>query len=275
MAPISIIIPAYNEEGAIGPTIDRIRALSLEKEIIVVDDASSDRTAAIAEQHGARVVRRPVNIGYGRALKDGIHAASHDLIAITDADGSYPVEQIATLLVPLSRGADMVVGARQGAAYRGSFLKMLSRMALKIIVEFATGRTIPDINSGLRVFRKSDVVPYFPDICESFSFTTTITLVYLLTHRTVVYFPISYDKRVGRSKVRHVRDALRTLQYVTECLVHYNPLKLFLLLSLFTLLVGIVASLLFGIGALLQSMFFTMVIVALGLIAESLRRPRR
>ncbi|HRH93249.1 MAG TPA: glycosyltransferase family 2 protein [Candidatus Peribacteria bacterium] len=231
MTPYTVILPAFNEEAAIAPVIDAIRALPGNPEVIVVDDGSTDTTADIARQHGATVVRHPGNAGYGKSVMDGISVARNDIIVITDADGTYPIERIPEFVAKIEEGFDMAVGARSGKAYRGTFLKMPARIVLKFLVEFVTGRTIPDINSGLRSFRKSTVTPYFPHLCQGFSFTTTITLIYMLTGKIVTYVPIAYHKRVGSSKVRIIRDSLRTLQYVTEVVATYNPLKLFLLLS--------------------------------------------
>jgi polyisoprenyl-phosphate glycosyltransferase len=231
MTSYSVIIPALNEEGGIHSVIDRLHALSPRPEVIVVDDGSTDRTGAIASEAGAKVIRHPSPGGYGRSLKDGILSASSDVIAIADADGTYPVERIPDLLAALEQGYDMVVGARTGRHYRGSFLKMPARIIFKWLVEFTTGRSIPDINSGLRVFRKSEVTQYFDDLCNGFSFTTTITLIYMLTGKFLHYVLIDYGKREGKSKVRIIRDSLRTLQYITEVIAVYNPLKLFILIS--------------------------------------------
>ncbi len=232
MVPFTLILPAFNEERGIGLVIDAIRAAEPEAAIVVVDDGSTDGTATVAHSRGAVVIHHPANAGYGRSLKDGILAAQTDVVVIADADGSYPADRIGELLGLLERGFDMAVGARQGSHYRGSMLKMPARFVFKFLVEFTTGRRIPDINSGLRAFRRSDVLPLLPDLCEGFSFTTTITLIYLLTGKFVAYVPIAYHRRVGRSKVRILRDSLRTLQYITEVIATYNPLKLFLLLSI-------------------------------------------
>lgn len=199
--------------------------------MIVIDDGSSDQTASVAKDAGAVVLRHPAPGGYGRSLKDGIRHATNDIVAITDADGTYPVERLPELVQLIDSGFDMAVGARRGKYYRGSFLKMPARILLQWLVEFTTGRRIPDINSGLRVFRKSDAEQYFGDLCNGFSFTTTITLIYMLTGKFVQYTPIDYAARIGKSKVRIIRDSLRTLQYVVEVIARFNPLKLFILLS--------------------------------------------
>ena len=270
MSSFSIVIPAYNEEKAIGALLGSIHGLRLGCELIVVDDASTDDTAEIAAQHGARVLRHPINCGYGKSVKDGVCFASHDIIVIIDADGTYPITSIPVLVQEFERGCDMVVGARHGKEYRGTFLKMPARYVFKLLVEFTTGRRIPDINSGFRVFSKQTVQRYFSDICNGFSFTTTITLIYLLTGKIVSYVPVDYGKRIGRSKVKIIRDTFRTLQYVTECIVRYNPLKLFILLSLMAMIVG-------AVGASIEpSMFFVglltaILIFSLGCIADSVR----
>lgn len=277
--PYTVILPAYNEEEAIGPVIDQIRGLPGAPEVLVVDDGSTDRTADIARKHGAVVVRHPGNAGYGKSVMDGILVAKNETIVITDADGTYPVERIPEFVEQLEAGFDMAVGARSGPAYRGTFLKMPARIALKALVDFVTGRNIPDINSGLRSFRKSQVIPVFPHLCQGFSFTTTITLIYMLTGKMVTYVPIAYHKRVGRSKVRIIRDSLRTLQYVTEVVATFNPLKLFLLLSMIVGGLGVLSLLtsIFVAHAILLSLGCLFVLGAvllfgMGLQTEALRK---
>ena len=237
---ISVVIPALNEEIAIGATIagvsEVLTAANLVPfEIVIVDDGSTDRTGTIAEAAGAKVVRHPHNVGYGRSLKNGIAAAQYDMIAICDADGTYPVSAIPELVRLYREGFDMAVGQRQGPHYRESMLKMPMRALLRFLVEWTAGRHIPDINSGLRVFSRTAVMQYFSHLCDTFSFTTSLTLAYMMTGRFVAYTPIDYFERAGRSKVRLFRDALRTLQYVVEAILYYNPLKLFLLFSLICL----------------------------------------
>ena len=168
---ISVIIPAYNEENAIENTV-RNAFLALNQsefqpaEVIVVDDGSTDNTSKEAEKAGAKVMQHPHNIGYGRSLKDGIRAATYDTIVILDGDGTYPVEEIPNIVRRYHSGFDMVVGERRGKHYHESLLKKGLRLILQALVEFTSGRKIPDINSGLRVFSKATVVPYFSRLCE-------------------------------------------------------------------------------------------------------------
>ena len=123
MNPFSVVIPAYNEERGIALVINAIRTRNPHCEIVVVDDGSTDRTASVAEGTGSIVLRHPANGGYGRSLMDGIQAAQHDIIVITDGDGTYPVERISDLVRKIEEGFDMAVGARQGTQQYDSLLR--------------------------------------------------------------------------------------------------------------------------------------------------------
>jgi polyisoprenyl-phosphate glycosyltransferase len=281
---ISVVIPALNEQDEIGGTVTRIREMlsgcgAGNYEVVVFDDGSRDDTGARAEQAGALVVRHPHNVGYGRSLKDGIRAARYDTIIINDADGTYPIEAIPDLLVCYEQGYDMVVGARRGKHYQESLVKMPLRRILRFIVEFTAGRSIPDINSGLRVFRRSTILEYYDHLCDTFSFTTSMTLAYMMTGKFVAYVPIDYNKRVGTSKVRLVRDSMKTLQYIIEAAIYYDPLKMFVLMasivaisSLISFLLAVIVKLnvffYVGVGGIISSV----IVFSLGLLAVLLRQ---
>jgi len=278
---VSVVIPAFNEREAIRHVVLLAHSVlaDVEHEIVIVDDGSDDETAEEAGTVGAQVVRHPHNLGYGAALKSGIREAKYDTIVIADADGTYPLEQIPVLLQEYTKGFNMIVGARTGAAYRESALKSPMRLLLKWLVELTAGRKIPDINSGLRIFSRKDIIPYFNHLCNTFSFTTSLTLAYMMTNKFVGYVPIPYYKRIGRTKVRLIRDSLRTLQYIIQAIVYYNPLKLFLLicgvimlgsvfiLGLATMFRWLTAFYL-GVGGILM----TIHVFCLGLLAELLRQ---
>jgi glycosyltransferase involved in cell wall biosynthesis len=280
---ISVILPALDEEQGIVASIEKLREVfgALEAggcDIVVVDDGSSDRTAELSSALGARVVRHPHNLGYGRSIKDGIAAAANDTLVIADADGTYPLDRIPSMLEEYRKGFEMVVGARHGRHYRDSLLKFPLRLFLKWLVEFATGRDVPDVNSGLRVFSKATVQPSLRLLSDSFSFTTSLTLCYMMTGRFVAYVPIPYHPRVGTSKVRLVRDSLRTLQYIVQALVYFNPVKAFLLPCLACLAVAgfaFVAAALGMAGALmvgLEGLLAAVVVFSLGLLAVMLHQ---
>lgn len=280
---LSVILPAYNEEESVAATVERASRVLPDSgipdgEVIVVDDGSTDRTAEYASAAGARVISHPCNAGYGRALKTGIQAAKHDVLAIADVDGTYPIEQLNALLTEFNKGYDMVVGARTGAAY-GGWVKTPLRSLLRFLVEYSTGQRVPDVNSGMRIFRRSTVTAYFGHLCDTFSFTTSLTLAYLMTGRFVAHVPIPYELRAGRSKVRLFRDAFRTVQYIVQAVTYYNPLKIFLLLSVvclllsvisfvFAFITGLLVAYIFGSGNLLLSVL----IFGLGLHAVLLKQ---
>jgi len=280
---ISIVIPALNEEAAIGKTIKDVRSV-LENavdglEIIVVNDGSTDSTVQIAEGLGVKVIHHPEPVGYGASLKDGIIAANHDIIGIIDADGTYPVNYFPELLAYLPK-YDMAVGARTGKEYRGTFLKSPARQLFQWLCEFVTGQKIPDINSGLRIFKKEKVLLYFDTLCRGFSFTTTITLAFLLNGLFVRYVPIPYYKRIGESKVRYFRDTLRTAQIIVEAILYYNPIKLFIILGGMAFLIGLIS---FIVAILSTSLFYllggisvlgSLLLLALGFLADLIRKNK-
>ena len=229
---VSVVIPALNEAAGIADVLRSLRRVLAEAgiahELLVVDDGSIDATALVALQEGATVISHPQNLGYGQSLKTGILHARFETIAMTDADGTYPAERLPELIALAGR-YHMVVGQRIGRAYQGGIFKRLGRFGFRWLSEFATGREIPDINSGLRVFSRAEILPFFPSISTGFSFTTTVTLVYLLNGLWVHYVPVEYHARVGKSKIRYLRDTLRALQIITEAILYYNPIKVFLL----------------------------------------------
>jgi glycosyltransferase involved in cell wall biosynthesis len=279
---ISLVIPALNEEDAIAGTILSLRKVLVDSgitnaEIILIDDGSSDKTGARAAEAGARVIRHPHNVGYGRALKSGIRAAKYDTIVMIDADLTYPAEAIPGMLVEYGKGFDMVVGARTGQHYRESAFKVPLRTLLKSLVEYTAGRDVPDVNSGLRVFSRQAILSYLDHLCDTFSFTTSLTLAYMLTHKFVSYMPISYHARMGSSKVRLLRDSLRTLQYIVQAIVYYNPIKIFLLLSLGCIALaafGFLFSAIFHTGEMLAvgGLLLSVLMFGLGLLADLVRQ---
>jgi glycosyltransferase involved in cell wall biosynthesis len=281
---LSVVIPVYNEENAIHGTIQEIRDVFTQMamtdyEIIAVDDGSTDQTAEKLKACGVVTIHHPQNAGYGRSLKDGILAARHDVIVITDADLTYPFHEVPKLLQEFEKGFDMVVGARTGAHYRGSALKSPMRKILKFLVEFTVSHKVDDVNSGLRIFRKSTITPFLPHLCDTFSFTTSLTLAYMMTGKFVKFLPIRYEKREGTSKVKLLKDSLRTLQYILQAINYYNPLKAFLLffcMCIFFSGLGFLGSALFGLksGFLLGvgGLLVALVILSLGLVADLLKQ---
>jgi glycosyltransferase involved in cell wall biosynthesis len=232
--PVSVVIPAYNEEGAIASQIEGVRqvlhARRIRHEIVVVDDGSADRTAERAVAAQARVIRHLENRGYGASLKTGILAARHETILITDADGTYPSDQIPALLTLLD-SADMVVGARTGKTVRIPLIRRPPKWVLGWLANRIAGRKIPDLNSGLRAFRRDVVQQYFTILSDRFSFTTTVTLAFLADDYRVVYHPIDYHARIGRSKIEP-KHFMEFMILVLRMAMLFQPLRVFLPLSL-------------------------------------------
>ncbi len=231
---ISAIVPAYNEQGAVGPVVsglsELLRKHAARFEIIAVDDGSTDSTAEAAEKAGAVVLRHPVNRGYGRSLLTGIEKARYEWILIIDGDGSYPPEE-AERLLPKAPACDLIIGKREGKFFWGNPLQAFMRWCYLAMAGFVTGESIPDANSGMRLFRKSSLDRSMPFVCLGYSFTTTMTLSFIAAGRFVAYVPIRFVERRGHSKVKPPRDILRTLQIMTQMLLYYNPLKLAVSLS--------------------------------------------
>ena len=227
---VSIIIPAYNEENAVREEVETIRKVMLSNgithEIIVVDDCSLDNTAEQAAKADAKVLRHSRNRGYGGALKTGMNAAENEIIVITDADGTYPAEAIPDMLEKIQE-YDMVVGARIGVNVHVPFSRKPAKLFLRKLAGYLAGEQIPDLNSGLRIMKKSIVEQFYHILPKGFSFTTTITLACLCNDYLVYYHPIEYNKRVGNSKIRPV-DAYYFLLLILRTIVYFNPLKVFL-----------------------------------------------
>ena len=242
MLPVSIVIPAYNEAAAIGPTIEAIHQMmvqtGLDGEIIIVDDGSKDGTgdAAAASPH-VRLFRHPQNKGYGAALKTGIRQAQHDVVLITDADGTYPIDMIPHLVQQMEQ-YDMVVGARTGENVQVRLVRRPAKYALTRLANYLSGVEIPDLNSGMRAFKRDIVVGYFRLLPSGFSFTTSITLALLTNDYNVLYVPIDYFKRTGQSKIRPIRDTINFFSLVVRVVLSYRPLRVFVPVAIVFLIIS-------------------------------------
>lgn len=238
----SIVIPAYNEEQAVGPVVTELRGVleqhGIEAEIIVVDDGSSDRTAQAAAGARARVLRHRSNRGYGAALKSGIAGAKNDYVVITDADGTYPCQYIPEMLERLET-ADMVVGARIGSNVKIPLVRKPAKWVLNRLANYMTNAKIPDLNSGLRAFRRNVAMQYFAILPDQFSWTTTITLAMHCDKYAVVYLPIDYRRRSGRSKIV-AWDAGSFAILILRTAMLFRPLRVFIPVVLLCLAYGFV-----------------------------------
>ena len=248
----SIIIPCYNEKHAIRETIECIWAVIRKSdiknvEIIAVNDGSTDGSEhvlnALATESQAGeliVIHHNRNQGYGAALKTGIRRSQSDYICITDADGTYPNERIPELIRKItSNDLDMVVGARIGENVDYSKIRSIPKMILVPWVSFLCGTEVPDMNSGLRIFRRDRSLDFLNLLPDGFSFTTTITICLLRNRYAVEFTPISYARRIGKSHIKPIRDTLRFTQLILRTGMYFDPLRLLsplivVLVALFT-----------------------------------------
>ena len=248
----SIIIPCYNEKHAIRETIECIWAVIRKSdiknvEIIAVNDGSTDgsehvlNALASESQDGELIViHHNRNQGYGAALKTGIRRSQSDYICITDADGTYPNERIPELIRKItSNDLDMVVGARIGENVDYSKIRSIPKMILVPWVSFLCGTEVPDMNSGLRIFRRDRSLDFLNLLPDGFSFTTTITICLLRNRYAVEFTPISYARRIGKSHIKPIRDTLRFTQLILRTGMYFAPLRLLsplivVLVALFT-----------------------------------------
>ncbi len=275
---LTVVIPVYNEEAAILHTIDEmfsaLKKNRLVFEVVVVNDGSTDGTLEVLRElssntHSSKksaalhIIHHPHNMGYGAAIKTGLRYAKHDYCAIIDADLTYAPDEIVGLFQILrNRNFDMVVGMRTGRFYKGSPGKQVLRFLLRKIVEYMSGRSIPDINSGARVFKKSIAMKNLRILSDKFSFTTSLTLAFMMRHCFVHYEPIQYFGRKGNTKVKIIKDSVRTLGFILSVSAFFNPLRIFFPFFVFILLMGL---LLLSLSIIFSSLtlFFASLLVTL------------
>jgi glycosyltransferase involved in cell wall biosynthesis len=276
---LSIVIPAYNEEDAVGATVKRLRAalseLRTQFEIIVVDDGSTDNTRNAAELSGATVLFSTENRGYGATLKQGIATSESEYIAIIDADGTYPAETLVSM-VELAQTADMVVGDRGAAMSNVPLMRRPAKWILNKLANYLARRQIPDVNSGMRVFRRTSLQQFIPLLPDGFSFTTTVTLAMLCSKLRVVYVPIQYAKRIGTSKIRPIHFFAFVVLILRMAML-FEPLRIFIPLGGVLFLLGL-CKLIYDVSVwdLSETAVFSflgaLIIWSLGLIADMISR---
>jgi glycosyltransferase involved in cell wall biosynthesis len=230
MGSLSIVIPAKNEADAIGTAVAGAKKEYPEAEIIVVDDGSSDDTAKVAEQAGAKVVRHPESLGNGAAVKAGARAASGDIIAFMDGDGQHDAAEFGKLLEKLDQGYDMVIGARSSGSH-ANVGRLYANGIYNVIASWLTGRRIPDLTSGFRVARANLFKRFLYLLPNGFSYPTTITMAFLRAGFPIRFEPIPVAKRIGKSHIRPVRDGIRFMVIIFKIATLYSPLKIFLPIS--------------------------------------------
>jgi polyisoprenyl-phosphate glycosyltransferase len=249
MINISFIIPVFNEEQTIKKVILDIQKKCSETqeiaeyEILIIDDNSKDQSQKIiSDFKEVKYFKNLNNFGYGFSLKKGIKNANFSNIVILDGDGTYPVESLDKLIDQYNKGYDLVIGKRTGKNLNLSPFKKPMRMILKLIVEYATGTKIPDINSGFRIINKEKIIKNLDHLSDAFSFTTSMTMTFTYQKYAISYIDIPYElrKENSPSKVRLLKDSLRTLQYIIKIILFFDKIKLFVLISFILILLSII-----------------------------------
>ena len=283
---VTVVLPVYDEVGHVRAEVERIRA-ALEAspyrfEIVVVDDGSTDGSAeALAALSGIRLIRFARNRGSGSARKAGTRAARGRVVVWTDADMTYPNDDVAGLVKELE-GHDQVVGARTSEQGTVKAARVPAKWLVRKLASYLTDTAIPDLNSGFRAFRRDVALQYLHQLPAGFSCVTTLTMTFLANGYSVKYVPIPYAPRAGRSKFRWWADTRRYLLQVVRMVLSYNPLRVFMPVGLVLFAVGL-AKLGYDLATkdfrpaanTLLVLFAAFQTVAIGLLADLVVRATR
>ncbi len=279
---ITVIVPVFNEAEGLPQFLQNVDAFasscSFPYEILFIDDGSTDESVSILEQTRYTLLTHDVNRGYGAAVKTGIEQAGNEAIVIIDADGTYNTNDIEKILRKLNQ-YDMVVGARTGNNVHIPLFRRPVKWAIRHFASWMAGHSIPDLNSGLRAFRRSEVMKLIRLLPDGFSLTTTITVAMHTAGQRVHYEPIDYAKRTGLSKFRPFSDTWNLLMLILRTVVLIRPLNVFLPLSIILFVTALVVGLYtkFVLHEFMDATFIVLMMTSiqmfvLGLIADLIVR---
>ena len=277
-ASVSIVIPAMNEAATIGEVVTRLRASAPWREILVIDDGSTDATGERAREAGATVIRHPYNKGNGAAVKTGIRNAAADFIMIVDADGQHAPEDAIRLVAQLGE-FDLVVGARASAT-QATTGRRAGNALLNKLAGYLTGRPIPDLTSGFRGARTAYLREFIHLLPNGFSAPTTTTLAFIRAGYNVTFEPVDARQRVGNSHIRFARDGAKFFLILLKIITIFSPLRIFVPASVVSLLGGIV----YGLWTVAESgriangavilIMFAVIVFLVGLVSEQVSSLR-
>ena len=275
---VTILLPAYNEELAISATIQKIKELHPDFEVLVVDDGSTDNTMQAAMDAGANVWPHPYNIGNGAAIKTGLRCAQGDWVVMMDADGQHKPEDIIELLEHRN-DFDMVVGARSRDS-ETSFHRDAANKLYNWFASYVTKFNVEDLTSGFRLMKTDVARQYIYLLPNTFSYPSTLTMAYLRSGRSVKYIPIKTLTRKGKSKIKLLSDGVRFFLIISKVATLFSPLRVFLPISIFLFCTGffyyaytfLTAARFSNMSALLFSS--SLIIFMMGLISEQISQMR-
>lgn len=266
---ISIVLPVFNEEKAIAQVLEDVtRVMEDNKydfEIIVVDDGSTDRTIEIAQKMNVRIIKHASNKGCGAARKTGILNSKGDIIVMIDADGTYPADSIPELLKYFPE-YDQVIGARRKEQGTFRILRQPAKWFMFSLAAYLAKTRIPDLNSGLRLFKKDIAAKYLYLIPNGFSCVSTITLLFLSNGYSVKFVPIEYYKRIGKSKFEAFSGTRDMLFTILRIVMYFNPLRIFVPLSFILFVSGAIKAVYDVRFSSIRSMHSSDVLILLGAI---------
>ena len=275
---VSIVIPALNEQDAIGDVVSQLRAEASWKEILVVDDGSRDETGARAAQAGAEVVRHPYTKGNGAAVKTGIRRAQGEFVLIVDADGQHAPSDARRLAQRLGE-YDLVIGAR-AAQTQATVGRRLGNQLLNRLASYLTGRLVADLTSGFRGARREHLREFLHLLPNGFSTPTTTTLAFIKAGYSVAFEPIDARTRIGQSKIKFARDGTRFFLILLKVITIFSPLRVFVPISVASFLLGVVYGVMnFTVygripnGAVIL-ILFAVIVFLVGLISEQISSLR-
>ena len=278
---VTIVLPCYNEEGHVVAEIERITAAmdasGYSYELMCIDDASTDSTLAKLYEAAPRFPQMEVvhfhrNSGSGTVRRTGTQRAKGEIVVWTDADMSYPNERIPELVQILEKDitVDQVVGARTSEQGTYKVLRVPAKWFIRKFAERLTGAKIPDLNSGLRAFRREVSLPYLRLLPAGFSCVTTITVSFLANNHELYFLPIDYYKRAGKSKFKFGKDAYRYILQVLRMTMYFNPLKVLMPLALTLLGIGFLKAIYDVVDHPVKIATDTVLIFVTGLLIASL-----
>lgn len=238
--PVTVVIPAFNEEKTIGEVITGVRSQVPEARILVINDGSTDKTAQVAEAAGADVISHPLNKGNGASIKTALRAIEGGIVAVIDGDGQHSPAELPMLLERLNQ-FDLVVGVRSFANNEGSALRNFGNVILRELASFLAERKIADLTSGFRAFRHHIACKFIHMYPNGYSFPSTSTLCFIAAGYNVDFVPIRVLPRPPetKSKLRPFRDGFRFLQFILRIITMANPNKIFFPVGLAMVIIGI------------------------------------